>query len=306
MNWIKVFAPATVANLGPGLDVLGMAVEGWGDTVEANRSESDVSIVKVISDYPIPSDAKSNTASLAAMEVLKKLGNPGGVQLRIKKGLPNGSGLGSSAASAAAGAFSANFLYGSHLAPEQLIDAATRAEEVVSARHADNTAPSLLGGAILVKSVSPLTVIELGAITSLKLILVTPRIEIFTKEARKLLPNQLSLKDTVTAMANTSAITAAFMRDDYDLMVSSLLDVIAEPQRKGLIPHFDQVKQAALSAGADGLVISGSGPTLCAFSNGTVKEGETIRNAMVKEFEKGGFQCQSIVSRVDRTGTRIL
>ena len=113
MNWIKVFAPATVANVGPGFDVIGIAVEGLGDTVEASRSESGVSIVNVISDYPIPSDAKSNTASLAAMEVLKKLDNPGGIQLRIIKGLPSGSGLGSSAASAAAGAFAANFLYGS-------------------------------------------------------------------------------------------------------------------------------------------------------------------------------------------------
>ncbi len=306
MNWIKVFAPATVANVGPGFDVIGIAVEGLGDTVEASRSESGVSIVNVISDYPIPSDAKSNTASLAAMEVLKKLDNPGGIQLRIIKGLPSGSGLGSSAASAAAGAFAANFLYGSRLGPENLIDAATRAEETVSDRHADNTAPSLLGGAILVQSVSPINIVELGTITSLKLILVTPRIEVFTKEARKLLPDQLSLQDTVIAMANTSAMTAAFIRDDYDLMVSSLVDVIAEPRRKGLIQHFEQVKEAALSAGADGLIISGSGPTLCSFSNGTVKQGEMIRSAMVKEFEKGGVQCQSIVSRIDRIGTRIV
>lgn len=306
MNWIKVFAPATVANVGPGFDVLGMAVEGWGDTVEASRSESGVSIVKIISDYPVPSDAESNTASLAAMEVLKKLGDPGGVKLRIKKGLPSGSGLGSSAASAAAGAFAANFMYGSRLGLEQLIDAATHAEETVSARHADNTAPSLLGGAILVQSVSPISIVELGAITSLKLILVTPGIEVITREARKQLPNQVSLQDTVTAMANTSAMAVAFMREDYDLMVSSLEDVIAEPQRKVLIPHFDPVKQAALSAGADGLIISGSGPTLCAFSNGTVKQGETIRSAMVKEFEKGGIQCQSIVSRIDRIGARIV
>ncbi len=305
MSWIKVFAPATVANVGPGFDVLGMAVEGWGDTVKARRTQSGISITEIISDHPLPDNVDANTASIAAREVLNQLGNSGGIELQIKKGLPGGSGLGSSAASAAAGAFAANFLYGSRLSSVELIDAAVKAEEAVAARHADNTAPSLLGGAVLVQSVSPVRIVELGAIASLKLILVTPKIEVFTKEARKLLPDRISLKHTVTAMANSSAVTAAFLKNDYDLLVSGLEDVIAEPRRKKLIPSFDNVKQAALKVGADGLVISGSGPTLCAFSNGTVKQGETIRSAMVKEFEKGGFQCQSIVSRIDRTGTRI-
>lgn len=306
MSWIKVFAPATIANVGPGFDVLGMAVEGWGDTVEASRSESGVSIAEVISEYPIPSDTESNTASLAAKEVLNELGDPGGIQLRIIKGLPGGSGLGSSAASAAAGAFAANYLYGNRLTPEQLITAATEAEAVVSGRHADNTAAAILGGAVAVRSASPLDVIRLGSISDLRLIIITPDVEVLTKDARSILPGEIPLPKSVTAMANTAGITAALLSDDYELFIRCLRDVMAEPTRKGFIPHFDLVKQSAIAGGADGVIISGSGPTLCAFSNRSKKECEAIRGAMDREFEKGGITTRSIVTAMDPLGTRII
>ena len=170
MSWVKVFSPATVANIGPGFDVLGMAVECLGDTIKAKRTNKDVSIIEIISNTKIPKGIDSNTASIAAIEILKVLGNPGGLELIIEKGLPSGSGLGSSAASAAAGAFAANILYGEKLNTNQLISAACNAEEVVSAKHADNTAAAILGGGVLVRSVTPLEVEKLGSISDLKLI----------------------------------------------------------------------------------------------------------------------------------------
>ena len=173
MNWVKIFAPATVANIGPGFDVLGMAVQGLGDTIKARRTNKDVSIIEIISNTKIPKEINSNTASIAAIEILKVLGNPGGLELIIEKGLPSGSGLGSSAASAAAGAFAANILYGEKLNTNQLISAACNAEEVVSAKHADNTAAAILGGGVLVRSVTPLEVEKLGSISDLKLIFFT-------------------------------------------------------------------------------------------------------------------------------------
>ena len=158
MSWIKVFSPATVANIGPGFDVLGMAVQGLGDTIKARRTNKDVSIIEIVSDNKIPKDINVNTASIAAIEILDILGNPGGVDLIIEKGLPSGSGLGSSAASAAAGAFAVNTLYGNKLNTNQLITAASNAEEIVSAKHADNTAPAILGGGVLVRNIAPLEV----------------------------------------------------------------------------------------------------------------------------------------------------
>ena len=306
MNWIKVFAPATVANVGPGFDVLGMAIEGWGDTVEARRSDSGVSISEIVSDYPIPKSPEANTASIATIEVLRELGNPGGVELRIKKGLPPGSGLGSSAASAAAGAFACNYLYGNKLTSQQLIDAATNAEESVSGRYADNTSAAILGSAVLVKSVSPVEIIRLGSINELKLIVVTPQIKVLTKEARATLPEKIALKDTVKAMANTSAVATAFLKDDYNLFVNSLEDVISEPIRKKVIPGYDRIKKAAIYSGADGFIISGSGPTLCAFSNKPKEKCESILKAMESEIENTGLSYQSMVTGIDRKGTRLV
>ena len=306
MNWVKVFAPATVANIGPGFDVLGMAVEGLGDTIKARRTNKDVSIIEIISNSKIPKEIDSNTASIAAIEILKVLGNPGGLDLIIEKGLPSGSGLGSSAASAAAGAFAANILYGGKLSANQLISAACNAEEVVSAKHADNTAAAILGGGILVRSVTPLEVEKLGSISDLKLIIGTPRIEVLTKGARTILPKEITLKDTVTAMANTASVATAFLKNDYDILIQSLKDVIVEPHRKKLIPCYDKIKRSVIAAGADGLIISGSGPTICAFSNKEFEKCELIRETMEYEFKRNGIESKTIISKIDQNGTRIL
>ncbi|WP_026998469.1 homoserine kinase [Eisenibacter elegans] len=306
-EWIKVFAPATIGNIGPGFDVLGMSVKYLGDTIEARRiPEKTVLISEIYADYPLSTDPTQNTAGIAAQEVLRLIGAEGGVEMKIHKGMPSGSGLGSSAASAAAGAFAANYLYGQKLSKEELILPATKAEEQVSGDFfADNTAPSLLGGATLTRSCLPLDVTKIGAISNLIVVLVTPKITILTKEAREILPKLVSMKQFVFNMANACLITAAFAKDDYSLFARSLNDDIIEPARSSLIPGFGQVKQNALQAGADGLTISGSGPTIFAITNERSKA-RFIEDAIVRTFLRFEVEAQSVITELDNEGTRLV
>ncbi|MEE9167277.1 MAG: homoserine kinase [Candidatus Neomarinimicrobiota bacterium] len=306
MEWIEIFAPATIANLGPGFDVLGMAVRGWGDTVVARKIDSGIVISHIEPDLDLTSDPDENTAGIAAREVLTLLKDPGGLEFHIKKGLPLGSGLGSSAASAAAGAFAANFLYGNTLTKEELILPATKAEEKVSGFHADNTAPSLLGGAVLIRSTRPLDVSHIGTIENLKIILVTPDVVILTRHAREILPHDVPLELFVRNAANAAAVTAAFARNDYELLVRGLKDLVVEPVRCQLIRGFDDVKAKAFAAGADAVCISGSGPTLFAVTNQSGKRPEKIRQAMARAFGKIDIRSKSIVTEMDLEGTRLI
>jgi len=310
MEWVKVFAPATIGNIGPGFDVLGMAVRELGDVVEARKIRSGVKISSIAYTNPtlinLSTDPRKNTAGIAARETLKILDVRGGVELRLKKGLPLGSGLGSSAASAAAAAFAVSHLYGNKLTKEELILPATRAEEAVSGGFfADNTAPALLGGATLTRSCLPLDVTRIGSIKKLKIILVIPEIVILTKEAREILPDKIPMKDFIFNMANTSLITAAFAKDDYALFARSLNDVVIEPVRSKLIQGFDQVKKNALKAGADGMTISGSGPTVFAITD-RLSKARFIEEAMVRTFKQFGTKTLHMITAVDPEGARVI
>ncbi|OQW95973.1 MAG: homoserine kinase [Verrucomicrobia bacterium A1] len=306
MNWIQVFSPATIGNIGPGFDVLGMAVKGLGDTVYARRIRSGIRIAEVKSPTPIPSDPRKNTAAIAASNVFRFLSVRGGIELRIHKGLPAGSGLGSSAASAAAGAYAANWLYGRELSTEQLILAATQAEaEVSGGFFADNTAPALLGGATLTRCCVPLDVTRIGIIRRLRIVLVTPGITILTRDARKILPATVPMASFVFNMANTALITAAFAKNDYSLFARSLNDVVVEPVRARLIRGFHQVKENAIRAGADGVAISGSGPTVFAITD-NLRKARAIEQQMVLTFNAQGIPSRSWVTTMDPHGTRVV
>ncbi|MEI6166234.1 MAG: homoserine kinase [bacterium] len=307
MKQIKVFSPATIGNIGPGFDVLGLAVKNLGDVVEARRlSGGKIRIAAVHSPVPLSADPRKNTAALAAANVFKYLNIKGGIELTLHKGLPIGSGLGSSAASAAAGAFAANVLYGNQLSLEQLILAATEAEAIVSGGFfADNTAPALMGGATLTRCCVPLDVTRIGSIRSLKIVLVTPNVVVLTREARKLLPKMVPMEQFIANMANTALITAAFAKNDYSLFSRCLNDVIVEPVRSKLIPGFDEVKRNALKAGADGVAISGSGPTMFAITD-NLQKARTIEKQMVLTFNSLGFASKSWVTTVDSQGTRLI
>ncbi len=304
MDWISVYAPATIGNIGPGFDVLGLAVRHLGDIVEARKTTSGVVISSIESGNGLSSDPKENTAGIAALEALAMLGGKGGVELKLKKRVRCGSGLGSSAASAAAGAVAVNLLYGEQLSNDALIHAATTAEEVVSGGYfADNTAPAILGGATLTRCYDPLDITKIGTVSELNIVLVTPDIVVLTRAARDLLPKQVSMKGFVANMANACLITAAFAEDDYALFARCLSDVVIEPHRKKLITGFDRVRDAALEAGADGVAISGSGPTMFGVTN-SVRTASSIEKAMVEAFAAEGIGATSFLTEIDFAGAR--
>ena len=306
MNSVKVFSPASIGNIGPGFDVLGLAIDGLGDTVEAREISGNEVVIENIfnADHDISNDPDKNTAGIAAKETLRALGKKNGVGLILTKGMPSGSGLGSSAASAAAGAYAVNKLFNGGLSEDELILAAMKGEAYVSGGYfADNVAPSILGGATLTQSIDPLKVSKLGTIDELILVLIIPNIQILTKDSRDVIPNKIDKRNFITNMANTASITAAFCKNDYALLKDNLIDVIIEPARTKLIPGFADIKSAAVKAGADGCTISGSGPAIFAISN-SHQRAKKIKYEMEKEFISHGVECTGFITTPSKVGSR--
>ena len=303
---VTAFAPATVANVGSGFDVLGFAVERPGDTVEARRrADRGVNLLEVTGDGGrLPRDA-SNTAVVAAGKLLDKLGEPFGVDLILHKGMPLASGLGSSAASAAAALCAVNRLAGDPLAAEDLLPCALAAEKVAAGTgHADNAAPALMGGFVLIRSADPLDLVRLPVPDGLAVALLSPDVEIPTEAARRILRKQIPLADAVSQWGNLAALVASLYAGDLALMGRSLDDLIAEPVRAVLIPGFAAVKRAALEAGAIGCSISGAGPAVFALA-ATVATAEAAAEAMRQAFTDAGLTAAAYVSEISRTGPRI-
>ena len=302
---VKVFSPATIGNIGPGFDVLGLAVKGMGDMVEVWKTSGDNIVIEEIlnADHDISKDPDKNTAGIAAREVLRLLKIKQGIGMRIEKGMPAGSGLGSSAASAAAAAYAVNLLFDEKLSKMDLILPAAMAEEYVSGGFfADNVAPALLGGATLTRSSVPLDVTHLGSISDLIVVLALPHIQILTKDARDILPNEVNMEGFVGNMANACLITSAFSTDNYKLFSRSLKDIVIEPVRSTLIPGFDEVKAIALEAGADGMTISGAGPAVFAITN-SKKKAPIIEDAMTRTFLKNGIECNTLITSPSSEGS---
>lgn len=306
MEWVRVFAPATVANLGPGFDVLGLAVGGRGDVVEARLIDRpDVVIEEITGDNGrLSLDAAKNTAGVAATETLKIIGATGGVALKLHKNMPLGSGLGSSAASAAAAAWGVAVLHGFDDKPA-LMPAGLAAEAAVSGYHADNVAPSLLGGMVLISGYHPLRMQSLPVPKNLVVALVTPKHEVPTAQARAVIPKKIALEKIVANSGNLAAMVAACFTDDVAAFGRAVVDVIIEPARAGLIPGFAAVKSAALDAGAFGCSISGAGPTVFAVCDSD-SAGERVAQAMQSAFLQAGLASSAQVVRPDLTGARVL
>lgn len=258
-----VFAPGSIGNVGPGFDILGLAVDGLGDrvTVEAGRSEV---IVSGRDAEMVPTDPAKNVASIAATAMLRRFGRNDEMRITIEKGLPVSGGMGGSAASSVAGAYAAALAFGIEASPIDVMSAALEGEIFVSGRHLDNIAPIALGGLVLTRSIDPMDVIPLPVPQLWKVVLLTPRVRIETKKARAILPAQWDRESWVQQMANTAALIAAFATSDGALARRALDDRYAEPRRAPMIPRFAEVKRAALDAGAYGCSISGSGPTIFA------------------------------------------
>ncbi len=297
MTAVRALGPATVANLCAGFDVLGLALDGPGDVVEARPlAGAGVRIGSITGDGGrLPRDAERNTAGVAAREVLRRAGADLGVELHVAKGLPLGSGLGSSAASAAAAAVAVNRLLGDPLDRTSLVAACVEAEAVVSGRHADNVAPALLGGLVLVPLPVPAEVVVVVA---------TPAFELETRAARAVLPDRVPLSRLVAAAANLGALVAACAAGDLELLSRSLVDEVVGPARAPLIPGCEAVIDAAARAGALGAGISGAGPSMFALCR--ADRADPVATAMRSAFSAAGLASTARASPLRSAGAHVL
>jgi homoserine kinase len=306
---VTVFAPGGVGNVGPGLDILGLALAGKGDTVRAEWSDRPGIVILDPGHTELPREPERHTAGLAAKAVLDLVGADGsgraGIALTISKGLPLSGGQGGSAASAVAAAVAVNTLLGNPLNRVSLVPACLSAEEAVSGRHVDNVAPSLFGGIVLVRSTDPLDLIELPVPEELWVVVVRPDQQLRTAEARSVLPNQISRQVALHQAAQVAAMVAALASGDYDLLGRAIDDRIAEPVRAPLLPGFLDAKRAALAAGALGSSISGAGPSAFALARGRAIA-ERVGSDMVAAYQANGLTSELRVTRVDREGARII
>lgn len=305
---VRAFAPATVANVSCGFDVFGFAVHEPGDEVEIVLTDTrDVTIKTITGDNDLlPRDPFKNTASVAVMEFLRAIRNETGVEISLYKKLPLGSGMGSSAASAVAALVAVNHALGNPLSRKELLPFAVEAERIAcGSAHADNAAPSLLGGFVLIRSQDVLDVISIPVPDNLVCVLAHPQIEIKTRTARQVLKQTISLKDATTQWGNAAAMVAGLMKADYNLIGRALHDVVAEPFRSVLIPGYDTIKSDALNAGALGCGISGSGPTIFALCNG-MEAAQKVSAAMQSSFSSIGHQGEFYISRINTEGAKII
>ena len=306
MGSVAVYAPGTASNIGPGFDCFGIAFTGLGDTVRAARTNGPGVRVVAVSDERIPTDPLRNTAALGAAAVIKRAGleREAGLELHVEKGLPLAAGMGGSAASAVAGALAAHELFKTRLTRIDLLMAAIDAEAVVSGRHADNAAPCLFGGAVIVAGLDPPEVTPVRVHDSLGLVFVTPAYEVATAEARRVLPAEVPRADAVGQAARLALLVLGLERGDADLVRRAIWDRIAEPRRAPLYPGYPPARTAALEAGALGVAVSGAGPTLVAV---VLREArQAVAKALVEGYAKAGINARSHVAEVDATGARVV
>ena len=307
---IRTYAPATVANVACGFDVLGFAIHQLGDFVTAERSEKKGVHIHSISgdDGRLPREPEKNTAGLAILSMLKEaeMEPEFGISLSIEKQMPLGSGLGSSAASSAAAVVAVNALLGQPYSKDELLPFAVEGERAASESvHADNVAASLFGGFVLVKEHQPPDIISLHTPEKLHCTIIHPEIEIQTKNSRKILKKQVLLEKAVTQWGNLGALVAGLYTEDYELIGRSLKDVIIEPMRSLLIPGFDEMKQAAQQSGALGCSISGSGPSLFALST-SEDDANKIADAMGQVLDNIGLDYNRYISGINTVGATIV
>jgi len=308
MTSVTAFAPATVSNVACGFDVLGFALEEPGDEVTARLTTGGVTIDDIVGDgHRLPREAARNTAGVAALALLTTLGERRGVALTIRKGLPLSSGLGGSAASAAAAVVAVDALLGSTASTETLIACALEGERLgAGSAHADNIAPSICGGFVLVRRASPPDVLRLPVPKGLTAVVVHPDLEIETARARALLGDTVPLADAVRQWANLGALVDGLHRGDFSLIARSLEDAIAEPRRAPLVPGLAVIKRAALEAGALGCSLSGSGPSLFALCENAAIAGRVAATMSGAVRAQIGGEPQTYISPIAARGARVL
>ncbi|HOG76385.1 MAG TPA: homoserine kinase [Candidatus Marinimicrobia bacterium] len=308
MKSVTVFAPATVANVACGFDIFGFAVNEPGDVAKVTlRENPGVEITRITGDDgKLPKAAEKNTAGFAALRYLETIKSQQGVSIELHKKMPLSSGLGSSAASAVAVLFAINTLFDNRLTKSELLSIALQSEKLAcGAAHADNAAPALFGGFLLIRENNPPDIVELPVPENLYCTIIHPEIEINTADARNILAPNVPLKDAVKQWANTAGLVAGLYRKDLTLISRSMNDYIIEPQRAKLIPHFYEMKKAALDRGALGCSISGSGPSLFALSN-SQEIAQKIAGSMSAVLANYKICNQIYISTINTEGPKII
>ena len=293
---ITVKAPSSTANLGPGFDTFGLAIDAFYDEITLTKTKNGITI---ITDDNIPTNPENNTAGLVVKNMKKELKIKEGIEIKIKKGIPAGFGMGSSAGSAAASAVAFDKLFKLKLNPNALVEFAGFGEKASAGSiHYDNVAASVLGGFVIVKT-NPLDVITIDPPMNLRMCIAVPKIQVpkkKTKVSRGVIPKKVKLTDVVANISNASSIVAGFMKKDPKLIGNSIKDVIVEPARQHMIPGYQKVKQNAIKAGAYGVTISGAGPSVIAFSKKSM-DLKKISNAMSKGFKTAHIECETIICK---------
>ncbi|MEP7165979.1 MAG: homoserine kinase [Ferruginibacter sp.] len=305
MKKVKVIIPATVANIVCGFDILGMAINDPFDEIAITLSDRPGLRIKHTDKFDLPLDPEKNVAGVSLLALMEEYAKPVGFDMVINKYIKPGSGLGSSAASAAGAVVAANHLLNDHFSKEDLVRFAMNGEKLASGvKHADNIAPCIYGGVTLIRSIFPLDIISLPA-PHLFVTVVHPQIEVKTSDARQILRKEIQLKDAIQQWGNIAGLVTGFFKNDYDLIGRSLEDVLIEPVRSILIPGFNEVKKRSKEAGALGGGISGSGPAIFMFS----KDEQTAKNVeavMIDIYNKIGIEFKTYVTTLNKEGLKIV
>jgi homoserine kinase len=306
MNEIKLFCPATIANLSCGFDVLGLCLDTVGDEMIVRKSTTKgIRITKLVG-ADLPLETEKNVAGVAALAMLEGMQLDFGFEIEIYKNIKAGSGIGSSAASAAGAVVGINSLLGNPFKRKELVQFAMQGEKLACGNaHADNVAPALMGGFTLVRSYNPLDIIRIESPSEIFATVVHPQIELKTSDARSVLKQTVSLKSAIMQWGNVGGLIAGLYTQDYDLIGRSLHDEIIEPVRSMLIPGFDLIKQTALANGALGSGISGSGPSIFALSRGEATA-QKIAKSMCDVYDQMQLPYEIHVSKVNGDGVRII
>ena len=306
MEEIKVFAPATVANLSCGFDVLGCCLDNVGDEMIIKKNDLHKLRITKLEGQDLPLEVDQNVAGVAVKAMLEKLQLNEGFDIEIYKKIKAGSGIGSSAASSAGAVFAVNKLLGTPFKNIELLPFAMEGERLASGNaHADNVAPALLGGFTLVKSYEPLEVLSLPSPEELNVVILHPQIAVKTKDSRAIIKRNISLDKAVSQWGNLGALVSALYTNDYELLGRSLKDEIVEPIRSILIPYFDEIKTISLESGALGFGISGSGPSVYAMCRGK-ENAEKVKSSIAEFMEKQSITYDLHLSKINPEGVKIL
>ncbi len=304
MNKVIVHSPGTVANLVCGFDILGLALSEPYDIMEVTLIDEPKVTIQNLDTFNLPVEPEKNVAGVVLLSVMEKLNNQFGFDVRIEKHIKPGSGIGSSAASAAGAAVAANQLLGNIFSKAEMVQFAMNGEKLASGvKHADNIAPCIYGGISLIRSIHPLDIISIPA-PELFVTVVHPQIEVRTSDARQILKQQVPLKDAIRQWGNIAGLVIGFLKNDFDLIGRSLEDVIIEPVRSILIPGFDELKSSCKEAGALGGGISGSGPSVFMLSK-TYETALAVAAVMNNIYYRLGIDNNTYVTNINPSGVSI-